>query len=427
MRGGALLVSRTHAVYCRVPPPSVSVAARGLAAGDDGWSASLDSDLQRHGFFSPPRPAAPTPPTVQLQLTNACNLACGYCCTNSGSPRARELPYERWLEVLDDVVAILGRGTRVSFLGGEPFLVPFAIDLAEAAAERGLQVVIFTNGTTLTREPLARRVSALIARGAVVRVSLAGVTPATCDPVSGAPRFERVLAAVRTLARFGSPPTVDVMLEPDQIAAVATGLPALRAALPRDTRVALGLFYRGGREAGARVFRSRAELETALDRVAMEAGERIAGAPPSPLAARREACSCALGHHLHVRSDGALFTCFKMEERVGDLGRERFRDALARVRANPRPASALAACAGCALATLCGGGCRAENVQLTGDPDVPACGPWRVRVLSELLAEDRPAALEWPAAHLLAEAHARGIDAPAALPAGCPSRHLLET
>jgi hypothetical protein len=49
-----------------------------------------------------------------------------------------------------------------------------------------------------------------------------------------------------------------------------------------------------------------------------------------------------------------------------------------------------------------------------------------VRVLSELLAEDHPAALEWPVEHLLAEALARGFDAPSSLPARRRSLHLVE-
>lgn len=36
-----------------------------------------------------------------------------------------------------------------------------------------------------------------------------------------------------------------------------------------------------------------------------------------------------------------------------------------------------------------------------------------MRVLCELLAEDRVTAVEWSAEHLAAEARARGIDAPA--------------
>lgn len=46
-------------------------------------------------------------------------------------------------------------------------------------------------------------------------------------------------------------------------------------------------------------------------------------------------------------------------------------------------------CLECPQATLCGGGCRSESLQFSGSADEPVCGDWRVRVLCELLAEDR--------------------------------------
>jgi len=424
---GGLLLSRAHATWCRLFPEELEAAQRALSPGEGGLPAPLLERLEGHGFFGPPRAAPPESPSVQMQLTNVCNLACTYCCTNSGQPRGREMGRERWLALADEIRAAMGPGTRAAVLGGEPLSLPWAIELAERIVELGLTLTLFTNGVPLTSEPLARRVGALAARGAQVRVSLAGPTRETCDALSGAKRFEEVVAGVNEVARHGPAPIVDLMLAPQLVSSIAGELPGLRGRLPPGTAIALGVLFHGGRETGAHLFGSRSELEAALDRIAFEAGERIRGTGTDAVTARREACTCALGHHLHVRSDGVLFTCFKMEEQVGDLSRETFGEALSRVRANPRPASTLLTCAACPLATLCGGGCRAENIQFTGDPDVPVCGPWRVKVLSELLADDRPSALEWPALHLWSEARARGIEVPARLTPAAPSRHLIDT
>lgn len=426
---GELLVSRGHAVFCRVPADQAAAVRRVLAgaAPVSSLAPPLLESLERHGFFGPPRPPAPESPSVQLQITNACNIACRYCCTNSGRPRAPELTLERYLAIVEDVRRDLGPRTRVAVLGGEPFLLPWAIDLCERIAALDLQLTMFTNGMPLgTDEPLAARVAALTRRGAQLRVSLAGPTKEVCDTVSGADRFDGALRGIHAVARAGGEAVVDLMLLPQHVDDVAEHLPGLRRRLPPGTRIALGVLYLSGRETGEHLFGSRAELERALDRVAFEAGERIAATPASPLADRREGCSCALGHHLHVRSDGSLFTCFKMEEKVGDLRDVSFSRALAEVRAAPHPAGTLAKCRDCPLNTLCGGGCRSENLQYTGNADEPVCGPWRVRVLSELLAEDRPSALEWPAPQLLREARVRGIEAPERLEPAIPSRHLLE-
>jgi radical SAM protein with 4Fe4S-binding SPASM domain len=426
---GELLVSRAHAVFCRVPADQTAAVRRVLAGAASASSLppSLLEALERHGFFGAPRAAAPESPSVQLQLTNACNIACRYCCTNSGNARAPELTLERYTAIVEDIRRDLGPRTRVAVLGGEPFLLPWAIDLCERIVELDLQLTMFTNGMPLGTDPaLAARAAALTRRGSQLRVSLAGPTKEICDTVSGADRFDGALRGIHAVAAAGGEVIIDLMLLPQHVAEVAERLPALRRQLPSGIRIALGVLYLSGRETGEHLFGSRADLEQALDRVAFEAGERIAATPASPVAERREGCSCALGQHLHVRSDGSLFTCFKMEEKVGDLREVRFSSALAEVRATPHPAVTLEKCRDCALNTLCGGGCRSENLQYTGNADEPVCGPWRVRVLSELLAEDRPSALEWPAPHLLSEARARGLEAPEKLEPLIPSRHLLE-
>ena len=408
---GELLVSRSHATYCPVPPDHLP-AARALVAGGlglDGLPAALVASLDRHGFLGPPRPAEDDRATVQLQLTNACNLACSYCCTHSGQARAAELTEAEAAGVIDRARELLGPAGRVALLGGEPLLVPWATTVAARALDHGLDLTLFTNGMPLADPDLARRVADLAQRGAEVRISLAGPTAELCDGLSGEPRFEAVMTGLANLHDAGGRAKIDLMLIPQHVAAVAEHLPALRRRLPPGTPVALGVLYRSGREEGEHLFASAAELEDALDRIAFAAGEWIAAPERQPVAYRREGCACAVGDHLNVRSDGGLFTCFKMEEPVGHLRREGFEATLADVRAHPHPAASLRRCADCPLATLCGGGCRSENYLYTGDPDEPACGPWRIRVICELLAEDRVTALDWPVHYLVREAEGRGI------------------
>lgn len=426
---GELLVSRSHALFCPVSSADAA-AVRAVIAGDAEAGAlprTLRGELARHGFGGPPRAPEPAAPSVQIQLTNACNLECTYCCTNSGQPRQGEVTLDQLRHVVDAVRQRYGDRGRIALLGGEPLMVPWALDLAEYVLDRGLALTLFTNGTLLTEPGCAERVAALHGRGAEIRVSLAGVEALRCDEVSGAPRFDLVAEGTHAVARHGAEVIVDLMLLPQDVDRVAAKMFALRQRLPRGTRIALGVLYHSGREQGRHLFTSRAELEDALDRIAFEGGEVVSAAERSPVAPRREGCTCALGYHLHLRSDGALFTCFKMEERVGHLADEPFADSLADLQRRSRPVSTLPLCADCALATLCGGGCRSENLQFTGDADEPVCGPWRVRVLCELLAEEQVAALKWPATHLLAEAHARGIEAPDDLKPVIISRHLIDT
>ena len=425
---GALLVSRDHAVFCRIPPGEVDTV-RAVVLGEvplDTLSQAMLNDLEQHGFFGPPRRAKPDSPTVQLQLTNACNLACSYCCTNSGEPRTQEVCFDQMLQVVRQIPEVLGTETHVALLGGEPLLVSWSTNLASEIVRLGLPLTIFTNGVLLADDDLAEKTAKLVDKGVNVRVSLGGPSAETCDTVSGASRFNAALLGIQKLAAFGGRATVDLMFTPQHVEATSRELYQLRGRLPPNTPVALGVLYLSGRETGDHLFSSRSELEAALDRVAFEAGVSIPASRTSPVTHRREGCGCALGKHVHVRSDGALFNCFKMEEKVGHLDTVGFATAAQSIRENPHRASDLPTCAECPLATLCGGGCRSENLLYTGNPDEPPCGPWRVRVVSELLAEDRVTAVEWPVAFLLQEARVRGIETPGDLLPRGTSRHLVD-
>jgi len=425
---GRLLVSRRHAKFCPLAPgdlPAVN-ALLDRKISPDLLKPELQSKLNRHGFFDPPRNPKPEARTVQLQLTNACNLACSYCCTNSGHRRSQEMLYNDLLEIVKQIPEILGKYTAVSLMGGEPLLVPWALDLAEEIIKEGLQLTLFTNGILLEDDYLAEKTALLTRQGMRVRVSLGGVSAESCDNISGRCRFDSALLGLNKLAAFGGSAAVDLMFAPQNSEEIALQLPILRQQLPVSMPINLGILYVSGRETGEHLFHSRAALEEALDRVAFEAGIAIPATQTSPVTYRREGCSCALGQHLHVRSDGALFSCFKMEEKIGHLHTNGFAAAAAYNLKNHHPAITLPTCAECPLATLCGGGCRSENLLYTGNPDTPPCGPWRVRVISELLAEEKVAAVEWPVALLIQEAKERKIVIPDNLFPHHQSRHLIE-
>ncbi len=99
------------------------------------------------------------PTHVDLDLTNACNLACSHCHAASGKPLPGQLSTGEVLRVLDELyeLGVLG----VTIAGGEPFLRPDLLEILEHACQlHGQQVVVVTNGTlmsSVTLERLARR------------------------------------------------------------------------------------------------------------------------------------------------------------------------------------------------------------------------------------------------------------------------------
>lgn len=89
----------------------------------------------------------------EIQLGHLCNNRCVFCESGrlTALGLARPQPQEPFLEALRASYAAGDR--RVTFVGGEPTLVPGLVDLVRAAAEMGFEeVVVFSNGVRTARE-----------------------------------------------------------------------------------------------------------------------------------------------------------------------------------------------------------------------------------------------------------------------------------
>ncbi|MDJ0764684.1 MAG: radical SAM protein [Myxococcota bacterium] len=411
---GALLVSNKWAVFCRIPEEAKEDVRRVIKneMSVQSLSENIVDQLRQHGFFESPRVRKVNIPSIRFQITNECNLKCEYCCTNSGTARPNELTEDEWKNAVDQALAFIDGPLKFSLLGGEPLRAPYLAKLASYIQSNQQPVILFTNGSLLNNPQCSEEIADLIHGGMEVRVSIAGPNRETCDRLSGTARFDDAIAGINRLNEFGAHVHVSLMLFPESVADTVRHLPTLRKELPSKTSLSFGIAYCGGREHGQHMFPSRAHLEKALDSIALEAGQRIPYPLPSPVTPRKEACHCAYGDDMHIRSDGLLFSCFKMEEPLGSFRDEPLARVWRRSRQKCRPATELPFCSDCPLATLCGGGCRSENILYTGKAERPLCGPWRVQILSELLAEDRIGVLQWPTLHLINEARERGFEVP---------------
>jgi len=145
--------------------------------------------------------AADKKPVVVWNCTRACNLTCRHCYAGASaacSVRSDELNGDEAKAMIDDLAAF---GCPVLlFSGGEPCLRSDLVELAAYAKERGMRVVLSTNGTLLTPD--------LAARLAAVGLSYVGVSidglKATHDAFRGVPgAFERSLAGIRNAKAAG--------------------------------------------------------------------------------------------------------------------------------------------------------------------------------------------------------------------------------
>ena len=134
------------------------------------------------------------PYVVSWNLTYRCNLACEHCYLDAGGlplvssenfADRSELGTEECFKVIDEIASFAPECLTI-LTGGEPLLRRDILDIVERAAERGLWVVVGTNGVRIS-ENVAKRLADAGARG--LSLSLDALDPDRHD------RFRRVRGA----------------------------------------------------------------------------------------------------------------------------------------------------------------------------------------------------------------------------------------
>ncbi len=136
------------------------------------------------------------PYVISWNLTYRCNLACEHCYLDAGSTPLvdteqfadrSELGTDECFRLIDDIVAFAPECLTI-LTGGEPLLRRDILEIVRRASERGLWVVVGTNGVCIT-ENVARRLAEAGARG--LSLSLDALDPDRHD------RFRQVRGAWR--------------------------------------------------------------------------------------------------------------------------------------------------------------------------------------------------------------------------------------
>src|SRR5829696_6240612 len=112
------------------------------------------------------------PYVISWNLTYRCNLACEHCYLDAGAKPLvaaenfadrSELGTEECFSVIDEIAAFAPECVTI-LTGGEPLLRRDILEIVRRASERGLWVVVGTNGVSIT-ENLAQRLTEAGARG----------------------------------------------------------------------------------------------------------------------------------------------------------------------------------------------------------------------------------------------------------------------
>lgn len=111
----------------------------------------------------PKSASVPAPRLVAWEITRSCNLNCAHCRASAESCRYEgELSSQECFDLIDDIREV-GRPILI-LTGGEPLMRDDFFDIARHAADRGLRVVVGSNGTLVTGEIAAKMKEVSIAR-----------------------------------------------------------------------------------------------------------------------------------------------------------------------------------------------------------------------------------------------------------------------
>jgi len=135
-----------------------------------------------------------------LEITNRCNLRCPHCASTSGLPREDELTTAEWVALVDQIAGL--GGEEITVIGGEALLHPDWPAICRAVVDRGMRLVIITNGLPLVKNETALATLVEL-RPHIIGVSIDGATAASYRALRGVDAFDDVVALCHRLVADG--------------------------------------------------------------------------------------------------------------------------------------------------------------------------------------------------------------------------------
>ena len=342
-----------------------------------------------------------TPRSVDLSITNRCNLRCRYCAHfDSADDVGRDLPTQEWLQFFRELGACAVMD--VCLCGGEPFLREDFHELIHGIVRNRMRFSILSNGTLITRE-LADFLRDT-GRCNSIQVSIDGSSPATHDAGRGQGNFYRAMDGLKTLLEQGLCPSVRVTIhkhnvhdleEVARLLLEELGLPAFSTNAasymglcrqnaeslqldPQERFLAMETLLRLNQQYQNRIQANAGPLAEAHQWTHMEAARRD---QLEALPGRGALLSCGgVFEKMAVRADGVMVPCNQLAHiELGRVNRDPLREVwqrhpeLQRMRERRQiPLSDFPFCQGCPYLPYCPGGCPALAYSLLGKENHPS-------------------------------------------------------
>jgi len=367
-----------------------------------------------------------TPRSVDIEITNKCNLRCAYC-SHFSSPGdvGQDLAKEEWLRFFEELNRCAV--TNVCLSGGEPFFREDLRELIEGIVRNRMRFNILSNGTLITDEMAAFLASTGRCDG--VQVSIDGSMPMTHDAFRGEGNFRKAMEGIRCLQSRHVLVQVRVTIHRKNVRdleAVARllleeiGLPgfstnsasymglcrrnAEQLMLAAEERsLAMEVLLKLAEKYNGRINANAGPLAEARDWLEMERARREGG-ESIPGKGFLTGCGGPMGR-IAVRADGVLVPCSMIGHiELGRINRDNLKEVwqnhpeLKRIRERSRLAlSDFKFCQGCEYINYCTGNCPALAYTLFGEINHPSPDACLRRFLEEggrLPAQERLNGLE---------------------------------
>jgi len=319
--------------------------------------------------------------SASLGITLGCNLRCTHCLRNATLPKSNECSFKQWMKFIRAFRDFGGR--RITLTGGEPMIKTECFQIIEEAKRIGFEVVLLTNGTLITEE----NARILGENCAEIRVSIDGPNAETHDSIRGRGMFERAIAALRYLSAYPRC-RLSIAMTP-----TPATFPAFKAGLRRfvdwlwknvNPNITLRITRRvtEGRNL-PRMSRSD-ELAFQGDIVAL-CGDQLREdcvhkADAFEIVPNQRIFGCGLAEKFLIKENGDFELCdlrpnYPVNIKDIEDGESFFRDLtknLGELICSTR-VEKLQPCSDCDLRYFCGGKCRKDNVDDSGDPNICSC------------------------------------------------------
>lgn len=307
--------------------------------------------------------------SLQLYLTNRCNLRCTHCYINAGKAIDRELSGDEFGAVIDKFARLYQ--SKVVFTGGEPLLYTDFFKLAERAKRNNLEVLLFTNGTLINRK-IVNKLEKYVDE---IQLSLDGATATVNDKIRGEGVHHKVLEALLLLKNTKIRRRVSVVLMPQNVADFKENVEEFSKYL-EDVEIKFSFAMNDGRADNSVKFPSPSEGERELQQILKILYKKQLKAmlkfEPNQMVR-----NCGYGEVITVTSNGDIFPCAILKHKYGNIRTDDFLNVVKKIREDTIASNVenLEECPKCDLKYICFGGCRLNNITHNRSLLKPHCPP----------------------------------------------------